>query len=628
VWEWLQVGLVLLTIGWTTLCLGGFLAETMVITSACNGTLLAVHFFARALTRGEPHSAGGSSRCFHPAGWWLLPFLLFAAVNVQFITPVTWLGWMDWLAWAQLTLVFWVVLNGVRSDAARLTLLAGIVAIGIAQVVLAAYQSFIAHDWLMLGREQAAQFYGRSSGSFGSPNSLAAYFILILPILGVLTCRPGASAVQRFAFGYLTLALGFGLILTISRGAWLALLVVAIATPLLAVRGAWWKRLLITAALGCFLGLLGLALVNRSSLVRDRLTQLTENLGERSRPILWQAAGNIFRDHPVVGAGAGSYSARFDAYRPDHFQLEPRWVHNEYLNTLSEYGMLGATLIFGAWGFITWRSAVRGRGALETNSLDRAIAIGGTMGCAAFVLQMTVDFNLKIPALALAFAAVAALVVQRVWPVPTVAMSAVGWSQQKRLVLMTTGAAVVLATGLLVVPFYRAEGLRQTARKTIDDIGRHRLEASRERIERLKEQLRDATRLAPSNGQAWADLAYATAVSVRWQPERTIELGRQSETYADHALGCTKIIAEFWIRKGVALDMQGRWTEAGRAFVTALNLAPTRAGVWYQQAVHLARNPAQLEDAYAAAAFSLRLDPANPEAHALREQLRDLSRAP
>ena len=86
---------------WTTLCLGGFLPGTKVVTYSLTGLLLAVHL----LEPGRPARA-------HPAGWLLVPFLVYAALNVGCVTPVRWLGWSDWLGWAQAIAVFWIVLNG------------------------------------------------------------------------------------------------------------------------------------------------------------------------------------------------------------------------------------------------------------------------------------------------------------------------------------------------------------------------------------------------------------------------------------------------------------------------------------------------------------------------------------
>src|SRR5476651_1817886 len=160
-WEWTQIALLAANLAWTTLCLGGYRPETMVVTSVLTGALLAVHGLARAISP-VPRA--------HPAGWLLLPFLVYAAVNAQWLTPVRWLGWRDWFGWAQMIGIFWVVLNGVRSPAPRRALIFSLMGLGAVAVALACYQRFVQPDWLPLGRVQDDLFATRSSGPFGTPN--------------------------------------------------------------------------------------------------------------------------------------------------------------------------------------------------------------------------------------------------------------------------------------------------------------------------------------------------------------------------------------------------------------------------------------------------------------------------
>src|SRR5690349_854424 len=100
-WSWLIAGLLVIDLAWTTLCLGGYLPSTMVVTAPLTASLLILHFARRA-------AEGGG---WHPAGWWILPFVGYAAANAAWVTPVPWLGWHDWLYWAQIAAVFWVVIN-------------------------------------------------------------------------------------------------------------------------------------------------------------------------------------------------------------------------------------------------------------------------------------------------------------------------------------------------------------------------------------------------------------------------------------------------------------------------------------------------------------------------------------
>lgn len=612
----MQVALLAANLAWTTLCLGGYLAETMVVTAGLNGLLLLVHFAGR-LT-----GAVGRS---HPAGKWLLPFLAYAMANVLWVTPVRWLGWQDWLEWAQMIAIFWVVLNGVRAPAARAALLMGLMGLGVAAVVLECHQRFVRPDWLMLGRTQAAQFLSRSSGPFGIPNSMAAFLLLLLPAAVALALRRGASALQRLLYGYLALLFAFGLVLTISRGAWLGLALALAAWPWFKAGRRWAWRVGGTLAMTGALLAAGATLYFASPKVRERLDALVHDTGERSRPIIWRGAWQIFRDHPAFGGGAAGYDVLFEKYRPEHFLDEPQWAHNDYLNTLCDYGVTGFILFFGGCGVIVG-GCLRGTNLREHSprrGFDDPLVIQGLVaGVLAFSLQLFVDFHLKIPALAMSLATIAALIVQRRWLVfPDRAAPA----RLNRFVGGAAMAAVIVTTLAFALPHYRSEAARYAMRREIDRLPRHPLPPDDERalMTRARGEFAHATELDPANARAWADRAYAIALSSLREPAQTMQFGREAENYARRALALSTMVPEFWLRLGVSLDMQGRWLEAGDAFGKGLSLAPSSPQTWYYQAYHLALNPTGKGLAVAAVAICLRLDPGNREAEALRQRLAD-----
>src|SRR5687768_13027072 len=223
--EWIQILLLAANLLWTTLCLGGYRAETMLVTMALTGSLLAVHFAANAAVKRTWRPSDPASVC-------MIPFLVYALINVQFVTPVAWLGWRDWLGWANTLAVFYVVRNGISSSRTRRLLFVSLVILGIAAVALGCYQRFVQPDWLMLGRSQVDQFLGRASGPFGIPNSLAAFLILLLPATGALALRRDASAMERVWWSWVALVVGLGLLLTVSRGGWIALGLALVAWPL------------------------------------------------------------------------------------------------------------------------------------------------------------------------------------------------------------------------------------------------------------------------------------------------------------------------------------------------------------------------------------------------------------
>lgn len=606
--EWVLTGLLAVDLIWTTLCLGGYRPETMIVTSFLHGLMVAVWLLDRVLTTQAPR--------LHPAGWAVLPFLIYAAGNVLWVTPVRWLGWHDWLWWAQAAAVFWVVLNGVPSRLPRQVLLGTLALIGVVAVVLAAYQRFVHPEWLMLGRMQSEQFVGRASGPFGIPNSLAALLLLLLPAGLALTVRRGAPAVQRVLFGYLSAVYVFGLILTISRGAWLALAAMLSLWPWFALRRRWQAKAGAVMLAGLLCLVAGWGLYRTVPEVEQRFAQMANESGEWTRPIMWRGAWKLFVEQPWVGTGAGSYNVLFEKYRPENYQMEPQWAHNDYLNTLSDYGAVGFVLSFGVLGLLALRAAWR-RARVDADGIGLALLRQAlAIGLGAFMLQLLVDFHFKIPALAAAAAAVGALLTT---PRTTPGRHANG----SRIMAAGLLAGLISAMVVFVLPHYRAEAARYAARQSLDTLWRTESGPEyRSKLQGAISALESAVRLNPSHAQAWADLAYATTLRAHAEPGADhAALGATAEAMADRALALSTVVPDFWIRRAIARDMQGKWFPAGNDLIQALQLAPANAWVWYYHAYHLSLNPTGLAQARAAAAYSLRLDPGNHSAQLLRQQL-------
>jgi tetratricopeptide (TPR) repeat protein len=184
--------------------------------------------------------------------------------------------------------------------------------------------------------------------------------------------------------------------------------------------------------------------------------------------------------------------------------------------------------------------------------------------------------------------------------------------------------AVGLITVALAVPLYRGEALRYEARYQIDQMARNlkpTIEEQRTVLTDADTALQEAALLDPANGQTWADRAYVSALWVRLAPARADELGRQADEQARAALARSKSVAEFWVRLGVALDLQGEWAQATLAFGRAIQLAPLNATIWYYQAYHFSLTPSTHTLAEAAVREALVLDPQFQPAIILQQSL-------
>lgn len=203
----------------------------------------------------------------------------------------------------------------------------------------------------------------RAYSIVGSPNGLGDYLALLVPL------ALGWAGQERRRWVQLTLVaaagvLGVGLLLTFSRGAWLAL-VGAIMVVALS-----FDRRLLAAALAAAV-LLTVAVPP----ISQRLDQLfSSNYWERSmvyggRLYRWNQAYEQMAHRPVMGAGLGQFGGAVAARR-----MGVMYTDNYYAKTLAESGLAGlaafvALMAACGWlGFRTFR-ALRGRP-------EQALALG------------------------------------------------------------------------------------------------------------------------------------------------------------------------------------------------------------------------------------------------------------
>jgi O-antigen ligase len=607
--EWLLTAGLAATLAWTTLCLGGYRAETMVVTAWAVFGLAAL---GGGLWFCQP-------RPFKRVALLPAPFLLFALASVLWLAPAKWLAWREWLLWMQMWLVFGLTLHFGRSRGQTGVLVGTLALLGLAGAGLAAYQRFVDPEWMMLGRTQAEQFIGRSAGMFGIPNSLAGLLELMLPLCLVLLGSRAVPWAGRLVCGWLAAAFLFAVVLTGSRGGWISLASALALWPLL-IGGDWRKKLGGVAAVLALVAGGVAALFQGSDYARERIQPFLSGQFETSRPIIWRVGAQIWREHPWLGSGAGSYNVVFESKRPRGFLNEPQWTHNDYLNTLSDYGLVGFALwaaAGAAWLWLGWRAVRRARRAPASGLFGRwRWKFGLWLGLVAFALHLGVDFHTKLPALAFAAAVAAALLLRDEEEGSSVLPPAArGWG-----VVAALGALAL--AGAVAAPLYRAEALREEWRRRIDKLaaGQGTLDAV---VPSAQIDFQRAVQLDPANAQAWADLSYAIALSwhVAGKPDPAA-IGRRAEAAANRALALCPVIAEYWVRQAVALDLQRRTAEAEQAFRRALALGPNQPEWHYYWAFHLSAFPKRKAEAEAAVATCLSLDPANSEAVALRERLK------
>ncbi len=187
---------------------------------------------------------------------------------------------------------------------------------------------------------------GRLSGVLLDPNELAA-------VLVAGTILAGAMAViYRRSQGIFLLGLGAtllcatALVMTQSRGGFVAAIFVLVIGPLVA--GRWWKQVAAGALVValCVVVLFSALAPQEAS---ERISTLESGTG---RTDIWKVGWRMVEDKPALGVGAGNFQNSSIHYllapgviqSDDFFVDQPKAAHNMYLQVLAELGIVGLTL--------------------------------------------------------------------------------------------------------------------------------------------------------------------------------------------------------------------------------------------------------------------------------------------
>ena len=182
----------------------------------------------------------------------------------------------------------------------------------------------------------------RADATFRYPNELAAYLLLILPLLVAYALRV-RSTVERVSFWVLT-AFGFWVLaLTYARGALIAFFIVCpIIFFLLCDR-----KVALAGTTATIVIAVGLALFSGGQ--RDDLFSLLtlDDPGYAARFATWGWAFEVFLRHPLVGVGLDNLGNQPNAPYVDLAgTLRSVDAEDLYLNVLAELGLLGAVPVF------------------------------------------------------------------------------------------------------------------------------------------------------------------------------------------------------------------------------------------------------------------------------------------
>ncbi|MFC1516708.1 O-antigen ligase family protein [Thermodesulfobacteriota bacterium] len=252
---------------------------------------------------------------------------------------------------------------------------------------------------------EITQNVDRLASTYGNANHLAGYMEMAIPLLlGLMLAGP--RGVRLFLLICITLLLFLSLMLSLSRGGWIGMLsgLLFMAATLSFDNPVVKKRLVMIVVVGAFASAV---FVLSSTPTVKRILDLQQKAGLEARMAVWGGVVDMIQDHPMFGAGPGTFATVYTQYQPPGLNRRYFAAHNDYLQLVSEAGlpviaiMLWMIVVLYRKGFKKIKNPSR---------LVRGVTLGAMSGITAILVHSVSDFNLHIPANAILFTVLAALV--------------------------------------------------------------------------------------------------------------------------------------------------------------------------------------------------------------------------
>jgi O-antigen ligase len=319
---------------------------------------------------------------------------------------------------AALSLYFGAVLIFTDTPKRLRLLVRTITVFGFFLAIFGLTQSFTSPDKVYWIRELPQS---QAFGPFINRHHFAGYMELALALPLGLVFTGAIEKEKKFIYLFAAALMAIALIMTNSRGGIISLfaeILFLVATMGLGRRrkkkGSAERRPRIKSAAmkaGLALALI-VALFGGVVLLggEDALTRIVGSVNTddptTGRAHFWSVTVDIIKNHPLIGTGLGAFGVVYTGYDSRNGMYRLEQAHNDYLQVLSDGGIVGAVI-----GLFFLVSLFR-MGFARRESRDdfrRGVATGALAGCFAVLVHSFFDFTLHTTANALLFLVLAAL---------------------------------------------------------------------------------------------------------------------------------------------------------------------------------------------------------------------------
>lgn len=254
----------------------------------------------------------------------------------------------------------------------------------------------------------------RTGGTYISGNHLAGLLEQLMPLALAFMLVGRLKKVGKILLAYALLMMCGGLAATFSRAGWVSAAagLVLVLGVLLCHKNHRLRAFLVLAVMitGGFIYVQTYLSKTKGFEERVKNTNpiIPGVVDMSSRFWMWGTALRMWDDHRIWGVGPGLFNYRFREYRPETIQLTPDRCHNDYLNLLVDWGVVGGVIVSAGIGIFlvgllkTWPHVRREENDFGKSQSNRfAFFLGATGGLFALSVHSLMDFNLHIPANAL-----------------------------------------------------------------------------------------------------------------------------------------------------------------------------------------------------------------------------------
>jgi O-antigen ligase len=182
----------------------------------------------------------------------------------------------------------------------------------------------------------------RASAFSDNPMHLAGILVQVIPLFLILSLKAGYPAITRTVFFSISMLSTVALIFNATRGAWIAVVVTILLYAAIIARSSR-RSLLVALTVLVIFGLIAVTVPETQARIRSIGDMNFQSNSERL--LLWESAGKMFYDHPLVGVGFGQFKELYQSQYISPLAKEPNLphAHNNVMQFLAETGIVGLT---------------------------------------------------------------------------------------------------------------------------------------------------------------------------------------------------------------------------------------------------------------------------------------------